>query len=131
MTTPFNVDGAFKLIAQAGADLSASQFRAVKPGATEGQVVAIAAATDRPVGVLKDAQTVIGQPVDAVMFGYVEMEAGAAITYGDELELDAVGRAITSVPTAGVHQIGWAATAAGGIGERFTACINLMAPWED
>ena len=125
MTTPYRIHGFPKIPLLSGIDLSANSFRFVKAGAAEGQVTTIAAAGDRPIAVQQDKPRA-GEAGDFVTFGLVEMEAGAAISYGVEIATDATGRA---VPVASGRSVcGFALTAAGAAGQRFTAFINLVNP---
>jgi hypothetical protein len=61
-----------------------------------------------------------------VAFGIVEMEAGAAITFGADITTDTLGRAVPAV--SGRSVCGWALTVASAAGQRFTAFINLVNP---
>lgn len=108
----------------AGADLSANQYRFVKPGATEMQVVAIAAATDKPIAVQLDKPNAAGKPVETVSLGVVPVEAGAAVSVGAEVQTDASGRAIT-LTTGGIG-VGRALSAASGAGERIAVALNAF-----
>ncbi len=108
----------------AGADLSANQYRFVKPGATEGQVVAIAAATDKPIGVQYDAPNAAGKEIEVASGGIVEVTAGAAIAYGAEVQTNAAGKAITL--TTGGTSIGRALQAASADGDRLSILANFV-----
>ena len=108
----------------AGADLSANQYRFVKPGATADQVVAIAAATDKPIGVQYDTPDAAGKAAEVVVAGIVEVMAGAAVAYGAEVQTDAQGRAITIAVTGTV--VGRALQAAGAAGDRIAVLLNCV-----
>jgi hypothetical protein len=83
-------------------------------GATDNQVILMAAITDIPIGVAK--QTVAsGAAVGVQLNGIARMEAGAAITKGQQVGGDTVGRAITAVATAGIGGIALEDAAAAGV----------------
>ena len=85
----------FDLSLIAGADLSALRYRAVKSnGTTAQQVVAVAAASDRVIGVTQNKPK-SGEFADVAVHGTTKWEAGAAVTVWDYVKLDSVGRAIT------------------------------------
>ncbi len=126
MPTPYRVLGLRIPGLVAGADLSGSQYRFVKPGATEGKVAAITAATDRPIGVLLDAPSADGKLAEVASFEITEVTAGAAVAYGAEVQTDAQGRAITAVATG--YVVGRALQAAGAAGDRFSVALNCFNP---
>lgn len=109
-------------------DLSAKQHMAVKESAAR-VVAAMAAATDLPVGVLKDKPVGSGSAsasARVVVFGIVKMIAGAAITAGARIQGDAAGKAIPLVATG--YGIGRALTAASNDGDEITAFVNFATP---
>lgn len=124
--TAFSVPGHPQAPLSAGADLSANQHKFVKPHSTEGQVVAIAAATDRPIGVQLDAPAAAGRPGVFAQFGIYEVIAGAAVAYGAEVQTDSSGRAITAVATG--YVVGRALQAAENAGERIAVYVNCVNP---
>lgn len=81
---------------QAGANLSSSQYRAVKMHSTAFQVVAIdnANAPDRPVGILQNDPDTAGHPAIVAFCGLCRAEAGGNISVGDSLALDNNGKVI-------------------------------------
>lgn len=84
----------------AGANVS--PYRIVKPGGTAGTVVHGAAATDKLLGVLDiPAAVPSGQRCDVALNGEVEVELGGAVSEGDQVTSDTVGRAIVAAPAAG------------------------------
>jgi hypothetical protein len=125
MSTPFRVPGLRIPGLIAGADLSANQYRFVKAGSAEGEVVAIAAATDRPVGVQLDKPTA-SKTVDVGSFEITEVIAGAAVALDAEVQTDAQGRAITAVATG--YVVGRALTAASDAGDRISVALNCFNP---
>lgn len=108
-------------------DLSAKQHLIVKESAA-GVVAIMAAATDLPVGVLKDKPNGSAASASArvVIFGLVKLIAGAAITAGARIQGDAAGKAIPLVATG--YGIGRALTAASNDGDEITAFVNFATP---
>ena len=82
----------------AGADLSALQYHFVKLNAS-GQVVAIAAGSDQPIGILQDAPAASGRSCDVMMDGISKLKAGEALTAGTSVGPTANGRGDGSSPT--------------------------------
>lgn len=124
--TPFEIPGSPNAPWIAGADFSVTgQFRFQKQGGTEGQIVPITGATDKPIALLRD-KPLSGRICDAVMFGIYQVEAGAAIAAGAQIQPDSVGRAITAVSTGFI--CGTALQAAAGAGERIACFINTFSP---
>lgn len=76
---------AVKVTRVAGADLSALQYTFVKQNSS-GQVVAVAAATDIPIGVLQNAPT-SGQEAEVLVTGGTKLKSGATITLGTHFVL--------------------------------------------
>lgn len=92
---PVEVPG-FKLSKEAGADLSAKQYHFVKLDAN-GRVVAIAAATDRPIGILQNKPTALGQAAELMCDGVSRLVGGGNVAKGDLLSTTATGRAAAIV----------------------------------
>jgi hypothetical protein len=81
-----------------------AQYRIVKLGAGDGEVVAATAVGDTLLGVsVQPGAAAQGQRVDVVLAGVVEVSAGGAIARGDYLTTDASGRAVAAAPSAGVN----------------------------
>lgn len=104
------------------ADAAIPNNRLVKFGTGDRNVAVAAAATDSIIGVVNEmpAGIATGERLDVVRVGIAWVEAGAAITRGALITSDAVGRAVTAAPAAGVNNriIGVAdesATAAGDV----------------
>src|SRR5262245_41270427 len=78
---------------RAAADLSAStnQFKYVKLDAN-GDVVAIAAATDFPIGVLQN-RPALGQEAELIIDGVTKLQGDAALTPGTHIGTSADGQA--------------------------------------
>jgi hypothetical protein len=77
-------------------------YRIVKFSALD-TVTPATAATDSLIGVNSDLTPAIGERCDTVMLGIAFIEAGAAIAQGAMVTADAVGRAVTAAPAAGVN----------------------------
>ncbi len=80
-----------------------SKRRFVKFGTDDRAVVQAAAATDSIIGVSTDVDTVIGEPTDVIHGGIALVQAGGAITRGQEVTSDANGKAVAATPAAGVN----------------------------
>lgn len=115
---------------EAGADLSGDQHRFVKLNAS-GQVVAIAADTDVPVGVLENAPDASGETAQVTIIGNAKVEADETLAEGDLVGPAADGQA--AVITAGTDttqficgQVVGANDAAAG--ELATVSVNCANP---
>lgn len=107
------------------AEAAVLPYRVVKFGTADGAVIQSTAAGDAHVGVADSlGQATAGTRVDVVQGGIAEAEAGAAITRGALLSVDASGRVITAAASAGtnVGVIGRALVSAGAAGE----IINIL-----
>ena len=101
------------------------QFRAVKPGTNSDQVVAVAAATDRAIGILQN-DPVAGAEASVELMqgaGETKWEAAGAITKNDTVGVSANGRCETK-STAGDFVFGRAMDAAGGAGELIRVALT-------
>jgi hypothetical protein len=111
-----------KITLVAGADLSALQYTFVKLNSS-GEAVAVAAATDVPIGVLQNAPT-SGQEAEVLVVGGTKLVASAL-----NLGTTAAGRAATlAVSDTTKYVLGVYVTAPGGNGEICTAIINCANP---
>lgn len=81
----------------AGADLSAKQYHFVKLNSS-GQVVAIAAATDKPYGILQNAPSAAGQAAEVMLCGISKVSADADLSIGNQIGAAADGQAAAYVP---------------------------------
>jgi len=79
----------------AGADLSSSQYKFVKLN-TSGQIVAIAADTDNPVGILQNAPT-SGQPAEVMCNGISKVQGNGDLAKGDFVGTSSDGQAAAYV----------------------------------
>jgi len=99
-----------------------TQYRGVIFDSGERRVLPVTNANaSKPLGILQDDPGATDEPCDVAYFGAVKAEAGAAITYGDDLGMDNSGRVITDVEVADggaidLHHVGVALEAASGAG---------------
>lgn len=110
---------------KAGADLSAKQFYAVKLDSTEGQVVACAGTTDKPIGILQNAPTSGAEAVVAIS-GVSKVNSDAALALGDTIGTAADGQLATYVNGTDTTKyiVGIVIAASANAGEYATAVIN-------
>lgn len=85
----------------AGAAIIRRRF--VKFGASDTTILLAAAATDAAIGVSSEIDAAQGERSDVMMSDIAEVEYGGAVTRGDFLTSDAVGRAVTAAPAAGAN----------------------------
>jgi hypothetical protein len=114
---------------KANADLSADaapttsqRYRAVKLGATAGEVVVVAAAADVIVGVQKNLPKA-GALVDVANMGTTKARAGGAIAYGAYCKLGSTGKFVTGGGAAD-RNWGIALEAAGADGDIFELLLT-------
>ena len=117
---------AVKVTLVAGADLSAAQYKFVKLNSS-GQAVAIAAATDLPIGVLQNAPT-SGQEAEVLIAGGTKLVLGGTVAAAGVVSPNASGAgvAITTGTDTTKHAVGQAITG-GASGEIITAVISCAA----
>ncbi len=92
-----------KLSYPASGDLSASQYNFVKLNGS-GQVTAITAATDIPIGVLQNKPKALGQMAEITVIGVTKVNAGGAIGIAKQISFTAAGKA--STPATGENGLG-------------------------
>lgn len=102
----------------AGGDLSSKQYHFVKLN-TSGQVVIVAAATDKPIGILQNAPA-SGGVAEVMLAGISKVVADADLAIGDQIGTSADGQADAKTPGTDtteyvVGEVLTANTAAGGI----------------
>lgn len=102
----------------AGGDLSAKQYHFVKLNSS-GQVVIVAAATDKPLGILQNAPA-SGGVAEVMLAGISKVVADADLAIGDQIGASSDGQAATYAPGTDttkyiVGEVLTANTAAGGI----------------
>lgn len=79
---------------EAAADLSGNQFYGVK--LTAAHTVNVAGNGEKIVGVLQNKPAAAGNAATVVLDGITKAVAGAAISVGDEVSLDANGKFVTA-----------------------------------
>lgn len=87
-------NSAVKVSRVAGEDLSSAQYKFVKLDNGDGTVKLVAAATDRPFGVLQNAPT-SGQIAEVTVVGGTKVEAGGTASVGQALFSASTGLAVT------------------------------------
>lgn len=104
-----------------------TKSRFVKTSALE-TVVAVAASTDKAMGVAQDTVTsgdsTRGKGVDVIMMGIAVCEAGASLSLDDEVMCDTSGRVITAATT-GNRIVGRAMKAATQAGDQVPVWLTL------
>jgi len=117
-----------KVTLVAAADLSAKQYTFVKLDSS-GTVVAAAAATDIPIGVLQNAPT-SGQEAEVLVVGGTKLVAGAAIGEGALVGTSSAGKAVALVAGTDTtkYVVGTLLTESGADGNVVTAVINCANP---
>jgi hypothetical protein len=95
-----------------------------------GSVVAVAAATDIPIGVLQNAPT-SGQEAEVLVTGGTKLKAGATITLGTHFILGTTSAGAATPLTAGTDTTKYilgAPLATAASGDIMSAIINCAAP---
>lgn len=115
------------LIAGAGLTAATMQYKFVKFSA-DNTVVACAATTDIPCGVLQAPVQATGDPVEVIYGGETLLQAAASITAGAPIATAAAGTAQTAVATQ--YPVGVAVNVAGATtaGTLITAIVNCANP---
>jgi len=113
-----------KVTLVAASDLSAKQYHFVKLDSS-GKAAAIAANTDRAIGVLQNAPTA-GQEAEVLVVGGTKLVAGEAVAEGAVLSTTSAGKADSiTVGTATTQYIlGTSLTEVAADGEYVTAVVN-------
>lgn len=113
-----------KVTLVAAADLSAKQYHFVKLDSS-GNAAAIAANTDRAIGVLQNAP-LAGQEAEVLVVGGTKLVAGEAVAEGAVLSTTSAGKAdsITVGSATTQYILGTALTEVSNDGEIFTAVVN-------
>ena len=117
-----------KVTLVAGGDLSALQYTFVKLNSS-GNVVAAAAATDIPIGVLQNAPT-SGAEAEVLVVGGTKIVAGAAIGEGALVGTSSAGKAVALVAGTDTtkYVVGTLLTESAADGNIVTAVINCANP---
>lgn len=116
-----------KITLEAGADLSAAQYKFVK--ISSGKAVLCAAATDIPVGVLQNSPT-SGQEASITVAGGTKIVSSANIAAGVVIGTSSTGKADAKVAGTDTteYAVGQVILGAGADGEYLTAVINCASP---
>ncbi len=114
-----------RLTFKAGESLTAKQYYAVKLDSTEGQVIACAGTTDKPVGILQNAPASGGEAIVAIS-GVSKVNSDAALAVGDTIGTAADGQLATYANGTDTTKyiIGIVIGATSNAGEYATAIIN-------
>lgn len=106
------------------AEAAIGAHRIVKHGTADGQAVQGAADTDALMGISTELPSDEGETVDVVKTGLADVEYGGAVTRGDPLTSDSVGRAVKAAPAAGenANLVGYAEVS-GVLGDIGSAAI--------
>lgn len=87
-------------------------------GPDDDTVIPAAAATDAVIGVSGELAAALGDRVDVHLTDLAEVTYGGAVTRGDLVVSDAVGRAVTAAPAAGANvRLAGTAMASGVLGD--------------
>ncbi|MFQ5473499.1 MAG: capsid cement protein [Dehalococcoidia bacterium] len=109
----------------AGSDLSSSQYRGMLINAS-GQLAAPSAG-GRISGILQNDPAAAGRAGELLVSGRARCEAGGAVTAGDYLAVDALGRLTTRATNQVI--VGQALESASGAGSYFDALIVGITGW--
>ena len=117
-----------KVTLEAGADLSALQYTFVKLNSS-GKAVAVAAATDVPIGVLQNAPT-SGQEAEVLIVGGTKLVASASASLPSLMVgTTAAGKGVVlAVTDTTKYALGTYLSAPGADGDIVTAVINCANP---
>jgi hypothetical protein len=114
------------LIKNLKAEAATPAFTVVKFGAADGAVLPAAAVADKLFGVSTDVAALLGERCDVIVSGLADVLFGGVVTRGDLLTTDALGRAVTAVPAAGVNnRIIGTAFVSGVLGDVGAVLISL------
>ena len=106
----------------AGADLSDSQFLAVKLAGTAGEVVGILATTDDALGILQNNPT-DGEEAEVRVLGVSKMKMAVTVSQGDILGWNSTGQG-TSRTNAGSRAFGMVIEASTDAGDISTVLLS-------
>lgn len=112
----------------AGQDLTGNMFTFVKFSAAR-TIVPVAAATDRPIGVLQNAPR-NGEEAEVCVFGETKLVASGALAFGVQLGTDATGKGVAIVAGTDTtkYLLGTIEDPVNNAGSLCTAFVNCSAP---
>ena len=121
-----NANSGMMLSREAGADLSAKQFYAVKW--SSGKIVACAGTTDIPIGILQNKPT-SGETAKVCVFGLTKVNSDAALAQDDLIGTSADGQLATYVNGTDttkyiIGRVVIASAAAAGYATAFINCVD-------
>ncbi|MBN1261080.1 MAG: DUF2190 family protein [Anaerolineae bacterium] len=118
-----------RLGVESGEDLTGEQFKFVKKNSS-GKLVKIAAATDKPFGVLQDNDVVSGRIGEVVILGPTYLSANGQISEDDLVGPSADGQADPKVPGTDTTEYvaGRALEAATAASQQIIAVVNCITP---
>ena len=116
-----------RITLEAGADLSAAQYKFVK--ISSGKAILCAAATDIPIGVLQNSP-ISGGEASIVVAGGTKIVAGAAIAAGVVIGTSSTGKADAKVGGTDTteYAVGAVILASAADADILTAVINCASP---
>lgn len=116
-----------KITLEAGADLSAAQYKFVK--ISSGKAILCSGATDIPIGVLQNSP-VSGGEASILVAGGTKLVAGAAINAGVVIGTSAAGKADAKVAGTDTteYAVGVVILASGADNDILTAVVNCASP---
>ncbi|MFZ6687512.1 DUF2190 family protein [Undibacterium sp. SXout11W] len=109
------------------ADMTIPKFRLVKHGTGDDRITLATSSTDFIIGVTMDIDAAINERSDVHLAGIAYVEASAAITRGALITADAIGRAVTAAPAAGVNAsvVGRALESASAAGDVIRVMLSI------
>lgn len=117
----------FKLTLEAGADLSAAQYKFVTLNGS-GQVVVCSAVTDNPIGILQDKPAAAGRAAEIMVSGVSKVDSDAALTVNSMVGPSADGQAAAYVHGTDTTKyiVGRVLEASSGAGVKATILFDCM-----
>lgn len=112
---------------EAAGDLTTGKFRFVALDAN-GRVSTCTAVDDKPIGVLQNAPSALGQEANVMIMGITKVESNAALNEGDAVGTSTDGQALAHGSTDGTNTdaftAGQVTVASGATGDLASAAIN-------
>ncbi len=112
---------------EASADLSTGYFRFVKLDAN-GRIATCNAVADKPIGVLQNKPSALGQEASVMIIGITKVESNAALNEADLVGTSTDGQALAHTSTSGrnsdAFSVGQVTVASGSTGALASITIN-------